>query len=67
VNPADVWALVFIFSIAVAFISAGVGFGLVKKNVKLSNRLFKVAMIAGSICLFIAIMLILTTQSGGLE
>ena len=66
-NPADIAVLLFIALLAITFISAGVAFALVKKNVKLSNRLFKVAMIAGSICLFIAIMLILTTQSGGLE
>lgn len=59
--------LIFIALLAVTFISAGVAVVLLKSNAKLANRLFKVANTTGAICLFIALMLILTTQSGGLE
>ena len=66
-NPADIAVLLFIALLAITFISAGVAFALPKDNSKLAGRLFKAATTTGAICLFIALMLILTTQSGGLE
>lgn len=64
---ADIVVLIFIALLAVTFISGGVAVALPKANAKLANRLFEVAITTGAMCLFIALMLILTTQSGGLE
>jgi hypothetical protein len=67
VTLAFIAVLIFIALLAATFISAGVAFGLIEANGKLADRLFKVAITTGCLCLFIALMLILTTQIGGLE
>ena len=64
---ADIAVLIFIALLAVTLISEGIAFALSKDHKKSSDRWFKVAITTGSICLFIALMLILTASSGGLE
>lgn len=64
---ADIAVLIFIALLAITVMSAGIAFALSKDYKKLSDRWFKVAIEAGAICLFVALMLILTSSSGGLE
>lgn len=64
---ADIAVLIFIALLAITIISARVAFALSKDYKKSSDRWFKVALEAGAICLFVALMLILTSSSGDLE